>query len=78
MSEADALKMITLNGAEVIGFGDRLGSLEKGKIADVVIWNGHPLTYRGTPDMVLIDGKVVFQKKATGGASRVTDQAQPH
>jgi imidazolonepropionase-like amidohydrolase len=77
MSEADALKMITLNGAEVIGFGDRLGSLEKGKLADVVIWNGHPLTYRGLPDMVLIDGKVVFQRKTAGASSRTTDQAQP-
>ena len=77
MSEADALKMITLNGAEVIGFGDRLGSLETGKLADVVIWNGHPLTYRGMPDMVLIDGRVVFHRPAPGTSSRSTHPVQP-
>lgn len=76
MSEQDALRMITLNGAEVIGVGDRLGSLEPGKIADIVIWNGHPLTYRALPDMVLIDGRVVFQRPAA--AARPTAASQSH
>jgi imidazolonepropionase-like amidohydrolase len=62
MSEADALKMVTLNAAEIAGMGDRLGSLEKGKIADIVIMSGHPLTHKALPEMVLIDGKIVFQR----------------
>jgi imidazolonepropionase-like amidohydrolase len=64
MSEADALKMLTINGAEVAGVGDRLGSLEKGKIADILIMNGHPLTYRAMPEIVLMNGKVVYQRGA--------------
>jgi len=76
MSEADALRMVTLNGAEVIGFGDRLGSLDAGKIADVVIWNGHPLTYRALPNTVLIDGRVVFQRTLTA-ASPTAAASQP-
>ena len=62
MSEADALRMVTQNGADVIGFGTRLGSLDAGKIADVVIWNGHPFTHTALPEVVLIDGRVVYQR----------------
>ena len=62
MSEAAALRMITINSAEVAGMGDQLGSLEKGKVADIVIVNGHPLEYRALPEMVLIDGKVVYER----------------
>ncbi len=61
MSEADALRMITLNSAEVAGVGTQLGSLEEGKIADIVIWSGHPLQYKSLPVMVLMDGKLVYE-----------------
>lgn len=64
MSEADALEMITINGAAVAGVGDRLGSLEAGKVADVVIMNGHPLSFTSLPEMVLIDGRIVYQRQA--------------
>jgi len=63
MREIDALKMITINSAEVAGVGDRLGSLEPGKIADIVIMNGHPLALKSLPEMVLIDGRVVYQRQ---------------
>jgi imidazolonepropionase-like amidohydrolase len=46
MKEEDALAAITINAAEILGIADRLGSLEKGKDADVVVWNGHPLGYK--------------------------------
>jgi imidazolonepropionase-like amidohydrolase len=68
MSESDALKMITINGAEVAGVGDRLGTLEAGKIADVVVMNGHPLSYTSLPEMVLIDGRIVYQREAKPGS----------
>jgi imidazolonepropionase-like amidohydrolase len=58
MSEEDALKAITLNAAKVIGVEDRLGSLEVGKDADIVVCNGHPFDYRTVVELVLIDGQV--------------------
>jgi len=52
----DALKAITLNVAEMFGFGDRLGSLDVGKMANVVIANGDPLDVRTDVKQVYIQG----------------------
>jgi imidazolonepropionase-like amidohydrolase len=52
----DALKAITLNVAEMFGFGDKLGSLDVGKTANVVIANGDPLDVRTDVKQVYIDG----------------------
>ena len=42
MAEEDALKAITINAARISGIADRVGSLEKGKDADVIVLSGHP------------------------------------
>lgn len=63
MPEDEALKAITINAAEVIGVEDRVGSLEVGKDADVVVFSGHPLDYRTVADLVLIDGQVAYQRE---------------
>lgn len=55
----EALKAITLNPAEMFGLGDRLGSLDVGKTANVVVANGDPLDVRTTVKQVFIDGKAV-------------------
>ena len=56
-------KAITINPARVIGIADRVGSLEVGKDADVVIWTKDPLVYiGGAAYTTIIDGKVVYQK----------------
>ncbi len=62
MPEEEALKAITLHAAEVIGVQDRVGSLEAGKDADVVIFSGHPFDYRTVAEKVLIDGQIVYQR----------------
>lgn len=54
---AKALEAITINPARMFGVADRLGSLEVGKIADVVIWSGDPLELDGRPEAVLIAGQ---------------------
>jgi imidazolonepropionase-like amidohydrolase len=59
MSEGDALKAITINAAEILGVADRVGSLEAGKDADIVIWSDHPLSLMARPRYVLIDGAVI-------------------
>ena len=62
MGEIEALKAITINAAEVLGLKDRLGSLEVGKDADIAIFDGHPFNVTSKSVVVLIDGKVVFQR----------------
>jgi imidazolonepropionase-like amidohydrolase len=61
MKEEDALAAITINAAEILGIADRLGSLEKGKDADVVVWNGHPLDIKSKPSCVVINGEIVYE-----------------
>jgi imidazolonepropionase-like amidohydrolase len=66
VSEEDALKMITLNPAWIIGVEDRVGSLDVGKDADITIWNSYPLSSAALVDKVLIDGDVYFDRSQPG------------
>jgi imidazolonepropionase-like amidohydrolase len=59
LAEEDALKAITIWPAEIMGVGDRIGSLEAGKDADFAIFSGDPLDIRTRPEMVFIDGRRV-------------------
>jgi imidazolonepropionase-like amidohydrolase len=65
-TEEEALKMITLNAAWIVGVDDRVGSIEVGKDADLVIWDGYPLSSFGVPEKVLIDGEVYFDRSLPG------------
>jgi len=64
--EDEALKMITLNPAWIIGVDDRVGSLDVGKDADIGIWNNYPLSSAALVDKVLIDGDVYFDRSVAG------------
>ena len=66
ISEDDAVKMITINPAWIIGVDDRVGSLDVGKDADITIWNSYPLSSSALVDKVLIDGDVYFDRTAPG------------
>ena len=55
----EAMKSITLNPAEAFGMGDKLGSLDIGKIANVVIANGDPLDVRTNVKQVYINGVAI-------------------
>lgn len=61
LDEMEALKCITINPAEILGIADRLGSIEVGKDADLVIWNGHPFDLQSKVAYTLVDGMVVYQ-----------------
>jgi imidazolonepropionase-like amidohydrolase len=63
MSEEEALKAITINPAEIIGVADRVGSLEVGKDADLVVFSGHPFDYRTVAELVLVDGQVAHKRE---------------
>jgi imidazolonepropionase-like amidohydrolase len=60
MAEDDAIRAITINAAEIIGVEDRIGSLEVGKDADIVVLTGHPFDYRSVVELVLVDGQVAY------------------
>lgn len=60
---AEAWKAITINPAKIIGIADRVGSLEVGKDADIVIWTADPLTtIGGRAYMTIVDGRIVCDK----------------
>jgi adenine deaminase len=59
-SEADALKMITINPAMQLGIADKVGSLEVGKQGDIAIWSGHPLSIYSKVEQTYIDGTKYF------------------
>lgn len=65
-TEDEALKMITMNPAWIIGVDEKVGSLDVGKDADIVIWDGYPLSSYGVPEKVLIDGDVYFDRSLPG------------
>lgn len=56
------IKWVTSNPAKVLGIENQTGSLEPGKMADVVVWNGNPFSVYALADQVLIDGAVVFDR----------------
>ncbi|HUF77384.1 MAG TPA: amidohydrolase [Thermoanaerobaculia bacterium] len=64
VEEEEALKLVTLNPAIQLGVGDRAGSLEPGKDADFVIWNGHPLSTYSLAEQTWIDGRRYFDREA--------------
>ena len=61
LSFDDALKCITYNPAKLLGIDNRVGSLEKGKDADLVLYNGDPFEYLTKVCTVIIDGEVVSE-----------------
>ena len=62
MKEESAWRAITLNPARVAGVADRVGSLEPGKDADIVVFDGDPLhEIAARPRFVMVDGKVVVR-----------------
>lgn len=62
LPEDQALRAISLSAAEIIGVADRVGSLEVGKDADMVIWSKNPiLDIDCQADYTIIDGKIVYQ-----------------
>lgn len=60
ISDATAIQWLTGNAAMAIGVDDKTGTLEKGKMADVVLWNGHPLSVYSRPEKIWIDGAMLY------------------
>ena len=74
LTEDEAMALITINPAKQLGIESRVGSLEAGKDADVVIWSHHPLSTYAVADRVYIDGTAYYDRQAD--ARRLTTVRQ--
>ena len=63
LSEEKALQAITINAAEILGMPDRIGSIDIGKDADLIIADGSIFDFNTSIKMVLVNGNVVVKKK---------------
>lgn len=60
ISDAEVVRWLTLNPAKAVGIDKLTGSLDAGKAADVVLWNGNPLSNYSRPEKVWVDGALLF------------------
>lgn len=60
LSDDEALALVTINPARQLGIGDRVGSIEEGKDADLAVFSEHPLSVYTEPLRTYVDGKVYF------------------
>jgi imidazolonepropionase-like amidohydrolase len=60
LTEEQALALVTINPARILGIADRVGSLEEGKDGDFVIWSGNPLSTTSRAEQTWIDGRRYF------------------
>ena len=63
MDDNDAISLITYKSACLLGVDDKLGSVEKGKLASLVVWNQHPLYLGSYPDMVIGEGEILRDRR---------------
>jgi imidazolonepropionase-like amidohydrolase len=62
ISEDRAIKWLTINPAWALGLDDKIGSLEPGKNADVVLWSGDPFSVYTRAEKVWVDGAMLFDR----------------
>jgi imidazolonepropionase-like amidohydrolase len=62
LTEEEALKLCTLNGAKQLRLDHRVGSIDVGKDADLAIWNGHPLSTYSRVETTMIEGEIYFDR----------------
>ncbi|MCR9014724.1 amidohydrolase family protein [Aquiflexum gelatinilyticum] len=60
LTDEQTLALITINPAKQLGIADKVGSIEEGKQADLVIFNDHPLSVYAIPQMTFVDGVKYF------------------
>ena len=63
VSEEEAMKMVTLNAAKALRIDNRVGSVEVGKDADLVLWSNHPLSIYAQAERTYIDGRLMFDQQ---------------
>lgn len=64
LTEEEALKLVTLNPAIQLGIDKRVGSIDVGKDADVVVWSAHPFSVYARAEQTFVDGELLFDRQA--------------
>lgn len=81
LTDDEALSMITINPAKQLGISEKVGSIEVGKQADLVIFEGHPLSSYAVPQMTFVDGVKYFDIKSDSDDQRLqvsaTEMVEP-
>ncbi len=72
ITEDQAIRLITAGPAKLLGILDRTGTIEKGKLADLVLWDGHPFSVFTRTDRVMVEGRLLFDRSADA-TPRATD-----
>jgi imidazolonepropionase-like amidohydrolase len=67
----EAIAWITANPAKAMGILDRTGTLETGKMGDVVLWSGDPFSVYSLPEQVYIDGALLFDRNDPARSARM-------
>lgn len=67
LPEQGAYEVLTINPAKILGIDDRVGSLEKGKDADIVLFDGNPLDARSRVMKVIVNGEIAYDRSETEG-----------
>lgn len=77
LDEQTALEAITITAAEIAGIGDKVGSIEEGKEADLILVNGDPFHYKTMVQKTIVAGKVVYEKEKSPFFAHVRPKAAP-
>ena len=64
------MRWITANPARSLGILEQTGTLEPGKMADVVVWNGTPFSVYALADLVFVDGVLLYDRARPAAAPR--------
>jgi len=71
LSKPDAIRAVTRTPAEILGIEARVGTIEKGKDANLVVLTGDPLDARTWVDQVLVEGKTVYERSKDAKLKRI-------
>jgi len=74
-SHQTVMEALTINPARFLGLDERIGSLEVGKDADVVVWSGDPLVAQERAETVIIDGKIVLEWDYDSHSARIVERS---
>ena len=74
ITEDQALQLVTRGPARLLGIDKLTGSIEVGKLGDLVLWDGHPFSILSRTSAVLVEGRIAYRRGARAGrAGRPTD-----
>jgi len=62
LSKSECISILTLNNAKILGLDDVLGTLEPGKWASFVVWNGDPFSLESYPVLVIGEGEILYKE----------------